>query len=134
MKQVIVVRRELKMPKGKIAAQVAHASLGAVLSLTYDHTLMHNGRTLEKQKVLPLTPAIAAWFNGPFTKVVLQVETEAELLALRDLAKNAGLPHCLIRDSGKTVFHNVVTTTCLAIGPGDISKIDKITGTLKLLN
>ena len=77
--------------------------------------------------------ALIQWVLGKFTKVVVGVQTEAELLALRDQAAAAGLPYSLIQDAGDTEFGGVPTYTALAIGPAQAERLDPITGTLKLL-
>lgn len=114
MKQVIVMRTDLNMRKGKVAAQAAHASLGAVLPNQDDERVQR-------------------WLGGSFTKVCVQVDSEENLLALHSLAERRGLITCLITDNGKTEFHGVATRTCVAIGPDENDVIDEITGGLKLL-
>jgi PTH2 family peptidyl-tRNA hydrolase len=73
------------------------------------------------------------WLTTRFTKVVVQVNTEAELLEIYNKAKDAGLPCSLIQDSGATEFHGVPTHTAVAVGPDLAEKIDPITSQLKLL-
>lgn len=114
MKQVIVLRKDLKMRKGKMIAQGAHASLGATLD------------NLEDDRV-------KLWLSQPFTKVALSVDSERELLDVYKLARESGLISALITDSGLTEFHGVPTNTCIAIGPDYEDIINKITGKLKLL-
>ncbi len=113
MKQVILVRNDLKMPKGKTAVQCCHSSVEAVLKS-------------DKDKV-------KEWRNEGMKKVVLKVENEKELLKYNQEAKDSGLTTALITDAGKTFFKEP-TRTCLAIGPDKEEKIDKITGKLKLIN
>lgn len=125
-KQVIVVITGLNMRKGKIAAQVAHASLGVILA------------AMNKQDsscVLPLKEgtALTTWINNSFTKICVGVDTEQELLKLIETAKSTNIPHCLITDSGKTEFNGVPTITCAAFGPHWSEELDKLTGHLKLL-
>jgi len=109
-KQVIVVRKDLKMSPGKIAAQVAHASVEA-------------WKRADKK-------VREAWEREGAKKVVLQVESEEELLELK---KKAGkLPVALIRDAGLTEVPPG-TLTCMAIGPAREEEVDKLTGSLKLL-
>jgi PTH2 family peptidyl-tRNA hydrolase len=127
-KQVIVVRKDLHMRRGKEAAQVSHASLGAVFSGSY----VVQTETGEKMKVIPLTPDVEEWFNVRFTKICLSCDSEAELLKLTEQAKDAGLLYFLCRDAGLTEFGGVPTYTTLAIGPAEASEIDKITKHLKL--
>jgi peptidyl-tRNA hydrolase, PTH2 family len=138
VKQVIVVRKDLKMRKGKLAAQVAHASLGAILKLMDKrtvHTLEFDGPIPHYEYILKFdvdTP-LDKWLNGIFTKIVVYVESEEELLKLTDEVSAAKLPFCLITDAGKTEFHGQPTVTCLAIGPSFATKIDTITGKLPLM-
>jgi len=111
-KQVILVREDLKLPKGKMSAQVAHASLEAVLK--------------SDKKV------IAKWRGEGGKKVVLKVKDEKELLKFKEMAEDAGLKCALITDAGHTVVEPG-TKTCLGIGPDDEKKIDLITGKLKIM-
>ena len=132
VKQVIVVRKDLNMRKGKIAAQVAHASMKVILDkmFKFNVSLM---RRHEWVLYLPYDSPLEKWLGGLFTKVVVYVESEDELLKLRDEAKEAGIIHALITDAGKTEFHGEPTLTCMAIGPDYSEKIDGITGDLPLL-
>lgn len=114
MKQVIVVRSDLKMGKGKIAAQVAHASLSAVESGQRKHGWYER------------------WKEEGQPKVVLKVESESGLRDLFKKAKAAGLPAALIEDRGLTQV-DPGTVTCAGIGPAPDPDIDSITGKLKLL-
>jgi len=113
-KQIIVLRKDLNMRKGKMVAQGAHASMKA--------TLLH----LED-------PRVAKWLDGPFAKIAVSVDSEQELLELAKEAKEAGLICEEIVDSGKTEFGGVPTRTALGIGPDISAKLDPITGHLKLL-
>jgi len=127
-KQVIVIRKDLKMRKGKMIAQGAHASLKVFLD---DCIKSMDGRTYIMM-AHPLNPWYH-WLNGLFTKVVVGCDSEDELLDLHREAAGAGILVSLIQDSGRTEFHGEPTYTALAIGPDEIEKIDKITGHLKLL-
>lgn len=133
VKQVIVVRKDLGMRKGKIGSQVAHASLGAVLKHSYNDPLYYNGRIIEQRRSLPLSPEMKEWLDGPFTKIVLGCANLEELQGLKEAADKAKLLTCLITDAGKTEFNGVPTITCLAIGPAREEDIDPITGYLKPL-
>ena len=113
LKQVIVVRRDLNMGRGKESAQVAHASMGAVLP-----NLEHN--------------YVKAWLNSSFAKIVVSVNSEQELLDIAKKAEDAGLINCLIKDRGFTEFGGVHTYTTVGIGPAPSAVIDLITGNLKL--
>ena len=125
VKQVIVVRKDLDMTKGKTAAQVAHASLGAVLQAEKQRD--------KKSLTLTMDEDLEAWLSGPFAKIVLACNSLEELLELQNKSRGAGLRTCLITDAGRTEFKGVPTVTCLAIGPAKVDKIDKITSSLKLL-
>ena len=102
----------MKLPKGKLAAQVAHASVEAVFNSDKNN--------------------VAAWRRQGQKKVVLKVKDEKELLEFLDLAKAAKLKTALITDAGKTVIAPG-TKTCLGIGPDDEVRIDSITGKLKMV-
>jgi len=112
LKQVILVRKDLKLPKGKLAAQAAHAAVEAVLNSS-------------KKKV-------KEWRKQGAKKVVLKVEDKKELLEFLELAKGSELKTALITDAGKTVI-SPGTKTCLGIGPDEEEKIDAVTGSLKML-
>ena len=115
-KQVIVLRKDLNMRKGKMVAQGAHASLGAILE---DRKLKTDEDTL-------------AWLEGRFVKICVSVNSEEELLEIYNQANDAGLNCALIEDAGFTEFKEP-TLTAVAVGPGLPEEIDKITGELKLL-
>lgn len=131
MKQVIVVRKDLNMRKGKIASQAAHASLGVVVNLLHDRTKEKKGDSYYLGGSVPA--AVYDWLQGPFTKIVVSCDSEEELMALHLEAKKNGILTCLITDAGKTEFDNVPTKTTCAIGPGEVQEINKITGHLQLL-
>jgi len=120
------------MRKGKIAAQVAHASIKVLLDKMQIIDKYSNGQhQLWESK---FTDAMLAWMNyGPFTKIVVGVDSEHELFEIKAKADRAGIPTSLITDAGKTEFNGVPTNTCVAIGPDEIDKIDLITKDLKLL-
>lgn len=123
-KQVIVLRKDLNMRKGKMVAQGAHASMGAILSLA-----KRDGNTL----TLEMDERVHAWLTGPFKKICVGVSSEQELLELYERAKADGLVCSLIRDSGLTEFGGVPTYTAVGIGPDFDEVIDKYTGHLPLL-
>lgn len=132
-KQVIVVRKDLNMRKGKIAAQVAHASLGAFLKSCVVKEPRSSNRGLTVTGEFKEGTPMNNWLTGPFTKVCVGCDSEVELLTLVENAKSKGILHCLITDSGKTEFNGVPTITCAAFGPEWIDELDKLTGHLKLL-
>ena len=111
-KQVILVRQDLKLPKGKMAAQVAHAAVDAVLK--------------SSDKVL------SPWRSTGMAKIVLKVDDLKELHKYIQEAKDDGLVTSIITDAGRTVVAPG-TVTCGAIGPAEEEDIDKITGKLKII-
>ncbi|MEO0372753.1 MAG: aminoacyl-tRNA hydrolase [Pseudomonadota bacterium] len=113
MKQVLLIRKDLNMRRGKEIAQGAHASMKATLENMND-------------------PRVKTWRGGAFAKIALVVDSEEELLELYGKAKSKGLIAALITDSGKTEFNGVPTNTVVAIGPDLPETIDAITGHLKL--
>lgn len=117
-KQVIVMRKDLNMRRGKEIAQGAHAAM-AFLSI-------------KEQQVIPLSVVERDWLEGKFTKICVRVDSEAELDEIVAKAKAAGVECHLIVDSGKTEFGGVPTKTCCAIGPDLAEKVDLITSSLKL--
>lgn len=135
-KQVIVVRNDLrnksgqKIRSGKMAAQVAHASIGALLSLTEDWVTI-SGRKKGLNLIYKKDDPVQAWLEGKFTKICLYVESEEALLDLHKKVQEANLPCALIQDAGLTEFDKP-TYTCLGIGPSWEEDIDKFTGTLPL--
>ena len=120
-KQVIVMRNDLNMRKGKMIAQGSHASISFLT------------RRIKSSGKLKVSAAEQDWLDGSFAKICVRVDSEEELLDVFNKAKVAGLEAHLITDSGKTEFNGVPTNTCIAIGPDYCSKIDKITGNLQLL-
>lgn len=121
IKQVIVMRTDLNMRKGKMIAQGAHASLSFLT------------RQLDQPSNLKLSKAEREWLDGNFAKICVRVDSEEALLEVFQKAKDAMLEVHLITDSGKTEFHGEPTRTCLAIGPDYSQKIDAVTGHLQLL-
>lgn len=113
MKQVIIVNEALRLPRGKLASQVAHASLSAFLRAS-----------LESQE---------RWLSEGMRKIVLSGESAAQLTALLVRATEMGLPSELICDAGRTVVEPG-TATCLGLGPAADSDLDKVTGALKLVD
>lgn len=123
-KQTIVLRKDLNMRKGKMIAQGAHASMRAILKLGH-----RDGASF----VIPLDERLAPWLLGRFKKICVSVNSEAELLALHEKAKVAGLITALIQDAGLTEFGGMPTYTAIAVGPDRADRVDAITGELPLL-
>jgi PTH2 family peptidyl-tRNA hydrolase len=126
-KQVIIVRRDLCMPPGKLAAQVAHASMGFLLT-RLEKDLRHYPAS---HRVAELSDSQLDWMGGSFAKVVLEVNSLEEFSAICQEADEAGLNVYAIQDEGRTVLKGK-NWTAAAIGPDDPEKINKVTGHLKL--
>jgi PTH2 family peptidyl-tRNA hydrolase len=114
-KQVLVFRTDLKMGKGKIAAQAGHAAVSAAQDAYVRHKKWWE-----------------AWMHEGQRKIAVKVADEKELSELEEAADELGLPHALIVDRGLTQVPEG-TVTCLGIGPAPAEKIDRLTGKLKLL-
>jgi PTH2 family peptidyl-tRNA hydrolase len=126
IRQVIVVRKDLNMRQGKVAAQVAHASMKFLIDQA--------GGSHNRRMITDLTPEQDEWlFGGSFTKIVVYVNSEQELLDLIAKAKEAGVTVAPIVDEGLTEFNNIHTLTCAAFGPTTPENLKPITGHLPLL-
>ena len=126
-KQVIVIRRDLRMRRGKEIAQGAHASTawlaervlqGMTLNGTVDH--------------VALSAAERSWLQSSVRKVTVKVNSEEELMAVYQAAIEAGLVVHLVTDRGLTEFGGVPHPDCLAVGPDYDDLIDPVTGDLEL--
>lgn len=105
IKQVLVYRRDLKMRKGKIAAQCSHSSWIPFLDRKIPRHEIEKLGLSPNYLVIPLTDEMATWiYDIGFTKIVLTVETEEDLLQVFKLAKEAGIPAALVTDAGHTEF------------------------------
>ncbi len=114
-KQVIVFRTDLKMGKGKIAAQAGHAAVSAAEEARKRHREWWEAWLFEGQR-----------------KIAVKVKDEKDLSELESLANDLGLPNALIVDRGLTQIPEG-TVTCLGIGPAPEALVDKLTGKLKLM-
>jgi PTH2 family peptidyl-tRNA hydrolase len=112
VKQAITVRSDLGMGTGKVAAQVAHASLQA-----------HDAADAADR---------TAWKSEGATKVVLRTEGEMSVFELAETARRAGVPHAVVRDAGRTQVEPG-TVTAVAVGPAAADRVDRVTGDLDLL-
>ena len=127
VKQVIVIRRDLKMRRGKEIAQGAHASsawLATLVSEALD--------PVSRLATVRLDEPSAVWLTSSWRKVTVQAYSEEELVELHDAALARGLRSHLVRDSGLTEFGGVPTLTALAIGPDRATAIDEVTGHLTI--
>ena len=142
-KQVIIVRKDLKMSTGKTCSQVAHASMLAIIN-----EMAVANATIQPIKEWTLhtntiKDPLHEWLAGSFTKITVSVMSEDELFDIYERALSVEglytgtirikMPCAIIQDSGKTEFRGVPTYTCAAIGPWWVDEIDEITGALPLL-
>ena len=114
-KMVIVMRNDLKMSKGKIAAQAAHAAVNCAFA-----SKKKDPKNFDK------------WMSEGQKKVVVKVNSEKELFEIKSIADAAGLINSVITDAGRTEI-SAGTVTCIGLGPSKDSILDKITGELKML-
>lgn len=119
-KQVVIMRTDLNMRKGKMVAQGCHAAVLATLNMLSADLGEGNEEVNE-------------WLGSGKTCICVGIESGARLLEIAEQARAAGIHVTLITDAGHTEFGGVPTLTCAAIGPASIDEIDKITGGLKLL-
>lgn len=127
IKQVILIRKDLTMRRGKEIAQGSHASMAFLVE-----QLTNAGfdDTKTQDFMVTLTDIEKNWLTRGMAKVCLRVNSEQELLQYHQQALDAGLISHLIQDSGRTEFKGQATYTACAIGPDDSEKIDAITGEL----
>ena len=137
-KQMIVMRRDLRMRKGKIAAQAGHACVEATLMALAREGRLNQVRVNEARSWVyledggsPLTP-LSAWFDAGVAKVCVYVDGEQALLDLAARGRELGFAVALVRDAGYTEFHGEPTYTCLAFEPLLPEQIDPLTGELPL--
>jgi PTH2 family peptidyl-tRNA hydrolase len=112
VKQVIIVNRALALPKGKLAAQVAHAAVGAFVAAS--------------------TQAQVAWLQVGMPKIVVYAADADALVQLEARARLQQIPVCLVHDAGRTVIP-AGTITCLGLGPAPADTLDPLTGNLPLV-
>ncbi len=126
-KQVIVIRRDLGMRRGKEIAQGAHAAMAWLTD-----RLAHLSSWPEELFAVHLSEAQRSWISGSFTKVTCQVASLEELEEVHQKAVSAGVMCHVITDAGFTEFSGVPTVTALAVGPDWAQAVDQVTGNLKL--
>lgn len=127
LKQVIVIRRDLNMRRGKEIAQGSHASMAFLVE-----TVIRACDPLTGRGSVVFDAVALAWMTTSNRKVTLQARSEEELFGLHQKAIDAGLRSHLITDSGRTEFGGTPTITTLAIGPDLAASIDEITGHLTI--
>ncbi len=114
-KMIIVMRNDLKMSKGKIAAQASHAAVNCALA-----TMKKDSRGFDQ------------WNREGQRKVVLRVDSLEALFEIKAIADANNIINSLITDAGRTEIP-AGTVTCIGLGPSKDSVLDKITGELKML-
>ena len=135
-KMMIVMRRDLKMRKGKIAAQAGHACIDAILMALNKEGRINDFKISDEGLVLKnadksSTP-LSDWFAYGCAKVCVYVDSEESLLEISEKAKEKGVICSVITDAGMTEFHGVPTKTCLALEPLPAEIADELTGYLPL--
>jgi PTH2 family peptidyl-tRNA hydrolase len=128
-KQIIVIRKDLGMRKGKMCSQASHSSMAFItrrMQQALERGLLYEYTTI-------ITEVEKHWLENSFTKICVSVDSEEELLALVEKGKALGIETHLIPDNGATEFHGVPTNTCAAFGPYLSDELDKLCGHLKLL-
>lgn len=134
-KQVIVIRKDLNMRKGKMCAQASHASMAFLTSRLWigQPELDWNPIMINSAYSPPLLEEIDHWLRNSFRKICVFVNSEQELEELHQKALDSGLISHIIEDNGATEFNGVKTKTCIAIGPHYDEKFIGITDHLPLL-
>jgi PTH2 family peptidyl-tRNA hydrolase len=138
IKQVIVMRSDLKMRRGKELAQAAHASM---MFLTEQIKLQLKREasgvraavfTDYSTAMVEVSHDVKWWIENGFKKVGCRVRSEEELMAVYEAARASGLPVFLVEDEGLTEFAGILTKTCIAVGPAHEDAVDSVTGHLEL--
>lgn len=119
-KQVIVMRKDLNMRKGKLVSQGSHASLGTIMNYV-------------KNNQCSFPEVVEEWLQGSHTKICVYVTSEQDLLDIAAKALIKNVNYHLVEDLGLTEFNGVKTLTCLALGPDYPEILDPLTGHLPLL-
>ena len=132
-KQVLVIRKDLRMRRGKEISQGSHGS-GAFVFRQLQEQVLANRKAGIKTKVFAVTLSEAEqdWIAESYAKITCQANSEEQLLALEAKAQESGVVVHRIEDSGRTEFGGVSTNTCIAIGPDYVDVIEPVTGTLAL--
>lgn len=126
IKQVILIRKDLRMRRGKEIAQGSHAAMEFILSRIRQS--LHDADN--KEVMLELSDIEKTWLTKGMAKVCLRVNSQQELLDYHHKAQACGLYSHLIIDSGRTEFAGVATPTACAIGPDEVNRINTVTGDL----
>lgn len=125
IKQWIVIREDLNMRKGKMVTQGAHASMAVFINFMREDS--------KYSSKMYISSDVRTWLEGGATKVVVGVDSEAELLEVYNQARQAKVPCSIITDAGYTEFYGQFTKTAVAIGPCKEDMVKHIVGHLNLL-
>ncbi len=135
-KMMIVMRRDLKMRKGKIAAQAGHACIDAILTALNREGRLNDFETtpygIELKNTENSDSPLTEWFAHGCAKICVYVDSEEALLDIAQKANERGIIVSVITDAGMTEFHGVPTKTCLALEPLPAETADELTGGLPL--
>lgn len=135
-KMMIVMRRDLNMRKGKIAAQAGHACIDALLMAMQKEGCMNDFRMTDEGAQLTCTDRVETplvdWMLNGCAKICVYVNSEEELMQIATLARARGVIAAVVTDAGATEFHGVPTRTCLALEPLPAAVADELTGGLPL--
>lgn len=127
VKMILVIRKDLKMRRGKECSQASHSAVGAITNqLNLKET--PQGFKLSGYVDKPTYE----WLQGSFRKITVTVNSEEELLELKQKCDKANIRTTLIEDNGLTEFHGIKTKTVLAVGPDYDEVLDPITKELTL--
>lgn len=136
VKQIIVMRKDLKMRRGKEIAQGCHACMKVFMDLCKKEQLqqLSDNEYIKSQYIFEYmkNDSWDKWLNGIFTKICVTVNSEQELVDVYNKAVAAGLSAAMVEDNGLTEFNGVKTKTCCAIGPAEAEVLAPITGHLHL--
>jgi len=125
VKQVIVMRKDLNMRKGKMCAQAAHASIEVFLKSIREQT--------KNTLTININSDMNKWLETGTTKITVGCNNIEEIFQIQKLCKEKNVPCAVIEDYGKTEFKGKPTITCIAVGPAREEIVDSITGSYTLL-
>jgi len=133
VKQYIIVRTDLPMNVGKVAAQASHACMKVFFD-KFEHTqiIQKNGEDPVEAMVFIPTEEEKQWINGKFTKITKKVKNESQLLKVYEQAREAGLSVSIIKDAGLYGLEGE-NYTCIAVGPNYVDDCEPVVGKLRLL-
>lgn len=126
-KMVIIIRKDLKMRRGKEIAQACHGAIAAITNQMWDELKLYGIETR-----IQLDQATIDWMQNSYRKITVTVNSEQKLMDIYKRAENLHVRRTLIEDNGLTEFHNVKTKTVLVLGPDYDDRLDEITKHLTL--